>query len=187
MTIYDWLILACWIVFVATWTVSGFAAKGNASARGWGRQSAGSLGIVVLVVLALFVPAVRHVLHQAASTGDVAGAAGVVLCALGVGLAIWARLHLGRNWGMPMSRQANPELVSTGPYAAVRHPIYTGMLIAMLGSAVGANLVWLLPLILFGAYFIRSARDEEKFMLEQLPGPYSAYMKRTAMLLPFVL
>jgi len=70
------------------------------------------------------------------------GGVGVALCALGIGLAIWARTYLGRNWGMPMSRKENPELVTSGPYAYVRHPIYTGLLIAMLGS------VTVLPAIL---------------------------------------
>jgi protein-S-isoprenylcysteine O-methyltransferase Ste14 len=88
---------------------------------------------------------------------------------------------------MPMSRRENPELVTTGPYAFVRHPIYAGMLLSMLGSTIGESALWLVPLILFGAYFIHSARREEKRMLEQFPEQYPAYMERTKILLPFVL
>ena len=105
---------------------------------------------------------------------------------LGIGLAVWARVHLDRNWGMPMSRKQNPELVTTGPYAFVRHPIYTGIILAMFGSMIGESPFWVLPLILSGTYFVFSARREEAFMDAQFPERYRAYMKRTKMLLPFV-
>ena len=59
--------------------------------------------------------------------------------ASGIGLAIWARIHLGRNWGMPTSQKADPELVTTGPYRFVRHPIYTGLLVALLGTALAVG------------------------------------------------
>ena len=115
------------------------------------------------------------------------GLIGFVLCALGVGLAITARALLDRNWGMSLSRKENPGLVTTGPYAFVRHPIFSGMLLAILGSAIGQSIFWLLPLIAYGPYFILSARREEKHLIEQFPESYPAYMKRTRMLLPFVI
>jgi protein-S-isoprenylcysteine O-methyltransferase Ste14 len=121
------------------------------------------------------------------SGGTLAATIGVALCAFGIGLAIWARAHLGRNWGMPMARMESPELVTSGPYAFVRHPIYTGMLTAMLGSTFGESPLWLVPLVLFGIYFVYSARNEEKLMLEQFPEQYPEYMSRTKMLVPFVL
>jgi protein-S-isoprenylcysteine O-methyltransferase Ste14 len=115
------------------------------------------------------------------------GIAGVTLCALGVALAIWARVYLGKNWGMPMSRKEHPELVTTGPYAYVRHPIYTGLLLAMFGSAIAETAFWLVPLVVVGAYFIYSARSEEKGMVEEFPERYPAYQKRTKILVPFLL
>ena len=62
---------------------------------------------------------------------------------LGLALAVWARVYLGRNWGMPMSRRADPELVTTGPYRRVRHPIYSGLILAMAGTAIAVSLYWL--------------------------------------------
>ena len=88
---------------------------------------------------------------------------------------------------MPMSRKENPELVTSGPYAYVRHPIYTGILIAMLGSAIGASAFWLIPLVLLGIYCVYSARREEKRMMEQFAEQYLQYMSRTKMLVPFLL
>ena len=100
---------------------------------------------------------------------------------------MFARVYLGRNWGMPMSRKEHPELVTGGPYAVVRHPIYTGIILAMLGSAIGESLFWALPLMLFAAYFVHCARQEEELMRAQFPDQYPDYMRRTNMIVPFVL
>ena len=59
-----------------------------------------------------------------------------MLFAVGLGFAIWARRALGHNWGTPMSQKYEPELVTSGPYWMVRHPIYSGILVAGLGTAV---------------------------------------------------
>jgi protein-S-isoprenylcysteine O-methyltransferase Ste14 len=83
-----------------------------------------------------------------------------------------------------MSRKEKPELVTSGPYSVIRHPIYTGLILAMLGSAIGVNLSWALLLVPVGAYFIYSARREEAVMLKLFPEQYAAYMARTGMLAP---
>jgi protein-S-isoprenylcysteine O-methyltransferase Ste14 len=190
MTIYDWIIAACWLVFVAVWAVMGVRAKRPVGARHWRREGWLRIAVAALLLIGLSLPPVRHVLHgmraAAAGAGLLVGPLGAGLCALGIGLAIWARVYLGRNWGMPMSRQADAELITGGPYAYVRHPIYTGMLLAMLGSAIANSPVWLVALVPFGLYFVYSARAEEKLMLEQFPEQYRDYMARTKMLVPFL-
>jgi protein-S-isoprenylcysteine O-methyltransferase Ste14 len=191
MTIYTRLIAAFWIIFVVYWAAMAIGAKKTIGARFWSREIGLRVGVLVLILLALRLPvfrqAMRNALSYAAGSSVLVGVVGVVLSALGIGLAIWARTYLGRNWGMPMSRKENPELVTSGPYAYVRHPIYTGMLIAMLGSAIGVTPFWSIPLVLFGLYFVYSARKEEKLMMEQFPEQYAAYMRRTKMLMPFIL
>ena len=191
MTIYSWLIVALWLIFIACWAVMAMGAKRTVGLRFWGREIGLRLGVLVLIVLALRIPAVRHVVQDArghaAGISPLLGLGGVVLCALGIAFAIYARVHLGRNWGMPMTRKENPELVSSGPYAYVRHPIYTGILVAVFGSAIGTSPFWLIPFALLGIYFVYSARSEEKLMLEQFPEQYPQYMRRTKMLVPFVL
>ena len=69
----------------------------------------------------------------------------------------------------------------------MRHPIYTGILIATLGSAIGTSSFGLIPFVLLGIYFVYSARKEEKLMMAQFPEQYPQYMSRTKMLVPFVL
>src|SRR5258708_3671779 len=97
---------------------------------------------MLLIVAVLRSPSLRQFLaetQRSASHSIFLGWTGVALCVLGFGLAINARWHLGRNWGMPMSRKEQPELVTSGPYAHLRHPIYTGLILAMLGCTIGVN------------------------------------------------
>jgi len=189
MTFYRWLIPAFWLLFIAYWAVMAFGAKRNlGSAAGWRRQIGARLLIIAAVLLVLRFPGSRRAVREmmAYRPGELLSLIGAAICGLGVAFAIWARTVLGRNWGMPMSRKQDPELVTRGPYAYVRHPIYTGVLFALLGSAIGQNLVWLLPLVPAVAYFVYSARQEERLMLQQFPVQYGAYMKRSKMLLPFL-
>jgi protein-S-isoprenylcysteine O-methyltransferase Ste14 len=190
MTVFRLIIPALWLIFIGYWAISAVFAKRNVQTTAWWKLIAMRVGVITLIIYAVSNPHVRLVLRNAQSwqaSSVLLGAVGTVLVALGVGLAIHARAHLGRNWGMPMSRKEDPELVTGGPYAVVRHPIYTGIIVAMLGTMIAETFVWILPLIVFSAYFIYSARREEELMCRQFPGKYSAYMKRTWMLLPFLL
>jgi len=187
MTIFQKIIPALWLVFIVYWGVSALGAKRSLGTSAWWKQSLVRGGIVVLVLAVFHVAgagrALRAVLaYQAHSI--LLGAIGTTLV---IGLAIFARVYLGRNWGMPMSRKEQPELVTGGPYAFVRHPIYTGIILAMLGSAIGENPIWAPMLILFAPYFVYSARREEELMCEQFPRQYPDYMRRTKMILPFLL
>jgi protein-S-isoprenylcysteine O-methyltransferase Ste14 len=184
------LIILMWLVFVLYWAVSAASAKRSAGRRAWWRGPALRLGILFIGLYLQHIPVVKHALRHAQSylnSSVLMGHIGVLLSAVGFGLAIYARVTIGRNWGMPMTRKENPELVTNGPYARIRHPIYTGILLAMLGTTIGVTIFWALPLVLFGVYFIFSARREEKLMIEQFPQQYPAYMQRTKMLVPFVL
>ena len=117
----------------------------------------------------------------------VLGVIGVVVFASGIGLAIWARVYLGRNWGMPTTQKADPELVTSGPYRFVRHPIYSGLLAGVLGTALATNLIGLIIVGVLGAYFYYSASVEEKNLTATFPTAYPAYRTSTKMLIPFVL
>lgn len=190
MPIFHWIILALWLVFVVYWGISAFSAKPSVGGTIWWRHLAVRLAAAVLIIIAVQVPAVRHALQAALReypSSVLVQAIGALLAGLGIGFAMTARVYIGRNWGMPMSRKEDPELVTGGPYAIVRHPIYAGILFALLGSAIGYGLVWLLPLLLAAPYCIYSAHREEALMCEQFPAQYPAYMQRTKMLLPLVL
>jgi protein-S-isoprenylcysteine O-methyltransferase Ste14 len=111
---------------------------------------------------------------------------GLVLFVLGLGFAIWARVSLGGNWGVPMTQKDEPELVTDGPYRLVRHPIYSGILVAGIGTALALNWFWLTAVGLAGMYFLYSATVEERYLTEQFPDTYPTYKRATKMLVPFV-
>jgi protein-S-isoprenylcysteine O-methyltransferase Ste14 len=192
MTIIDRLVAACWLAFIAYWTVSAIGVKKPIkSRRRW-------LGIGFRLVLAAFVIVTLRrstILHRLRYLGKpwlgpldpVTRGSGVALCIAGLAFAVWARRELGRNWGMPMTLKADPELITRGAYAYVRHPIYGGIFLAMLGSTLAEGLGWLLPTAVAGAYFFYSAKIEERLMGKRFPLRYPEYVKRTRMLIPFLL
>jgi protein-S-isoprenylcysteine O-methyltransferase Ste14 len=155
-----------------------FAKKG--SRRGAARPP--TLVILAAVVLLRALGVKDLVVHDVALR-----TMGTILFAAGLALAVWARAHLGRNWGMPMTQKDEPELVTTGPYRLIRHPIYTGILLAVLGSSLAMNLYWLVGLVVIGAYFVYSATVEERQLASSFPATYPGYRARTKMLIPFVL
>jgi protein-S-isoprenylcysteine O-methyltransferase Ste14 len=112
-------------------------------------------------------------------------ALGVLLTATGVGLAIWSRLHLGRQWSAGVVVRADHELIATGPYSRIRHPIYTGMLLGMLGTAVvGGEWRGLLAVLIATIGFTFKAKKEESFMEEEFGPAYDEHRRRTGFLLP---
>lgn len=111
---------------------------------------------------------------------------GLAIFVLGLALAVWARVYLGRNWGMPMSQKADPELVTSGPYHSIRHPIYTGVILAMIGTTIAVSLYWLIAVALIGCYFIYGAVVEERSMTQLFPDSYPADKRSTKMLIPFI-
>jgi protein-S-isoprenylcysteine O-methyltransferase Ste14 len=187
MALYRWIIAGLWLLFVAYWAVAAVGTKRSSGSGRWRWEIGLRLIVLVLVVALLQSRSLRQFLaetQRSVSHCAVLGWAGAALCLLGFGLAINARRHLGRNWGMPMSRKEQPQLVTSGPYAHIRHPIYSGLLLAMLGSAMGVNVFWALLLVVIGPYFIFSARREEAVMLQLFPEQYAAYRTRTGMLVP---
>jgi protein-S-isoprenylcysteine O-methyltransferase Ste14 len=114
--------------------------------------------------------------------------AGFALLAAGLAFSVWARLHLGRNWSGIVTIKEGHELIMSGPYALARHPIYTGLLLAMAGSAIGIG-QWrgLLAVALVGWALWRKLRIEERWMRERFGEAYEAYSRRVAALVPFIL
>jgi protein-S-isoprenylcysteine O-methyltransferase Ste14 len=177
----EFVFAAGWAVFWIYWLVAAFSMK-----RGrvpWSRELRIRAVIVVIVILLIrFGVFRRHGLN----TDPWRAALGLVLFGLGLGFAVWARVHIGRNWGTPMTQKDEPELVTSGPYHFVRHPIYSGILIAGLGTALALSWLWLIAVGLAGVYFIYSATIEERYLTEQFPDAYPAYKRSTRMLVPFI-
>ena len=106
----------------------------------------------------------------------------------GLLFSIWARNHLGNNWSQAVTIKEGHELITSGPYAIVRHPIYTGLLLAFLGSAIALG-KWrgLLAVVLVFAVLWHKLRLEEKWMRAKFGNSYESYSQRVKALLPFIL
>ena len=87
---------------------------------------------------------------------------------------------------MPMTQKVDPELVTTGPYRSVRHPIYSGIILAMIGTTIAVSLYWVVAVVVVGGYFVYSAVTEERLMAASFPNSYPAYKRSTKMLIPFI-
>jgi protein-S-isoprenylcysteine O-methyltransferase Ste14 len=170
-----------WGAFWLYWLVAAISMK-----RGrvpWSRELRIRAVILVIVIVLIRFGVLRG---RGLNTDPWRAALGLVLFALGLGFAVWARVHIGRNWGTPMTQKDEPELVTSGPYHLVRHPIYSGVLIASVGTAVALSWLWLIVVALAGVYFLYSATVEERYLTEQFPDAYPVYKRSTKMLVPYI-
>jgi protein-S-isoprenylcysteine O-methyltransferase Ste14 len=179
----DVIIGAGWLVFWAYWLVMALTAKAG-QAR-WTQFAGIRVGIILVILLLLRLRVLKG--HEAATGNPWLLGVGLALFVLGLALAVWARVYLGRNWGMPMSQKADPELVTTGPYRRIRHPIYSGIILAMVGTAIAVSPYWLAAVVIVGAYFLYSAVVEERNMAKLFPADYPSYKGTTKMLIPYIL
>jgi protein-S-isoprenylcysteine O-methyltransferase Ste14 len=185
MTVYIAIIGLCWVVFLISWAI--FAMTFGSSGRNYYTPGGRAIRLLFVVAIFLAVGYGRTLTLRPFGelTLDVA-AAGAALCIVGLAFAIWARVALGRSWGMPMTQHEDPDLVTSGPYRFVRHPIYTGLSAMMIGTALVHPLA-ALPCLCMVGYSVFSAFREERDMERRFPGAYSDYKKSSKMLVPFLL
>jgi protein-S-isoprenylcysteine O-methyltransferase Ste14 len=177
-----------WIGWIVSWIAAAFwsarTEKRVATAPVWVSRLALLAGAVLLAHSARRLLH-EHMLWHVGYDGAYA-LAGVTL--LGILFAWWARIHLGRLWSGTITRKQDHHVVDTGPYALVRHPIYTGLITAIVATAAAqATVTGLIgaALIAFGLWL--KARVEEDFLTAELGADaYGAYRRRVPMLLPFL-
>jgi protein-S-isoprenylcysteine O-methyltransferase Ste14 len=175
------IVIGCaWLAFWFYWIASASTSK-ESVASGWRTRLTGVSAVGVFVIAGVLRGGSLAV-HSL-----ILGAIGAVLFACGIALAVWARLNLGRNWGMPTSQRVDPELVTSGPYRFVRHPIYSGLLTAMLGTALVNNLLGLIVVAVLVGYFYYCGIVEERNLAATFPNAYPEYRSKTKMLIPFLL
>jgi protein-S-isoprenylcysteine O-methyltransferase Ste14 len=181
----EW-INALWILFGLYWLISAFKRKKTKRRESWGQRL-----VYVLPLLAASRLLFRTEGHYGWLGARIVPASpitewtGVVLTAAGVAIAIWARWHLGANWSGVVTLKEGHELIRTGPYRTIRHPIYTGILLALFGTAVAVGEVrGLLAVAIAWASFYWKARREEAFLTQEFGEKFGAHAKQTGMFLP---
>ena len=112
---------------------------------------------------------------------------GAAVTIAGLLFAVWAREHLGRNWSRSVTIKQGHELITSGPYAVVRHPIYTGILTGFLGMAIAVSQVrgFVAFALVFLALWLK-LRMEEEWMRSQFGETYTNYARQTAALVPYL-
>jgi protein-S-isoprenylcysteine O-methyltransferase Ste14 len=188
---FDYYKIACDLLLLlgAVWLFGLLSAKPTART-----QSSGSrlleMGLTILAFCLVFTPYFQSGWRALnfVPNSDLAGAIGLLLVLLGVAFSIWARLVLGGNWSSAVTVKQGHTLNCRGPYTIVRHPIYTGLLLALLGVAIIVGQVrGLLGVgVLALAYWLK-LKMEERFMLEQFGADYRRYQERVKALIPYVL
>jgi protein-S-isoprenylcysteine O-methyltransferase Ste14 len=112
---------------------------------------------------------------------------GAAVTVAGILFAVWARRHLGTNWSRSVTIKQGHELITTGPYSRVRHPIYTGILIGFLGTAIALSQVrGFIAFVLVFLQFWAKLRMEEQWMRSQFGETYATYAHQTAALVPYL-
>jgi protein-S-isoprenylcysteine O-methyltransferase Ste14 len=185
--IYRQLMLWLWLAWVLYWVISALSAKTTQRRESLGSRLSHVVPLLIGVALIVW-PRVpwEWLSLRLLPPGPLKYVPGVVLLALGLAFTVWARVYLGRNWSGTVTLKEGHELIRSGPYTYVRHPIYTGLLVALLGSAVACGeLRAMIGLGLVAGAFIRKLRIEERFMREIFPGQYERYCAEVPALVPF--
>ena len=181
----EW-INALWILFGLYWLVSALKLKKTKRRESWGQRLVYVLPLAAAFGL-LFRPEARHgwLGTRFVPAGPVTEWAGVLLTAAGVAIAFWARWHLGANWSGVVTLKEGHELIRTGPYRTIRHPIYTWILLGLLGTIVVTGEVGgLLGVAIAWASFYWKARREESFLRQEFGDKFGTHAKETGMFLP---
>ena len=189
-SIYRSVVQTSWAAWVLFWLVS--AANVKTTLRLEPLSSRAIHFVPMLVAAALLAapprPDGRFLFARFVPQSGAVDLCGSALVIVGLLFSVWARIHLGRNWSGRVTLKEKHELIRTGPYALVRHPIYTGLLLAILGTAwVVGEWRGILAFLLMIASYWRKLRVEERLMLETFGEAYRRYRERTAALVPFLL
>lgn len=186
--LYRYLFPVMWLSWISYW----LAAAGNVKATAWREPLVSRLLHIVPLTLAavLLFPArapIPALGERFLSVGTWPFWLGAVLTLAGLLFTVWARVHLGTNWSATITVRQDHKLVTNGPYRFVRHPIYSGLLVAFVGSAL-ARAEWrgvLAAFLVFCALW-RKLRIEEQRMREQFGSAYEEYASRVVALIPYV-
>jgi protein-S-isoprenylcysteine O-methyltransferase Ste14 len=187
--IYDYLFPAMWVGYLAYWWGISTNVKETERQESLSSRLVRLVSMICAVAL-LWLPAVRPRLldERFLPLGAWCFWTGAAVTAGGMLFSVWARRYLGKNWSQAVTLKQGHELIQGGPYALVRHPIYTGLLLAFFGCAVARG-EWrglLAVSLVFGALW-HKLKLEEKWMRAQFGQSYQVYAGRVRALVPYII
>ncbi|MGA7720574.1 MAG: isoprenylcysteine carboxylmethyltransferase family protein [Ignavibacteriaceae bacterium] len=180
--IFAWLIYASWLILLVYLIVAAAGTKHDT-----GEHPLRNFGILFVVIISFMLPHIKIFRFlNFDPVSSVQSCIGVILCFTGLGINIWGRQQLGKNWSRADSTKGRQKLVISGPYSYIRHPMYSGGFLAILGSAVVMGGAWIFLLVFLGPIFFWRVGAEDRLLEQQFPDEYPEYKKRTKALIPFV-
>ncbi len=184
------VVAACWIVFLVYWFISSFFAKKSVTKRNFRWKWIVAIILFAIIInsgVRLFSISFSPIFSQLFFPSYTVEFIGSFFAVVGVIGAVWARTTLGRNWSGYVTYKKDHELVTNGPYRWVRHPIYSSLLLMLIGTFIydPTLVVIIIFPVYFGIFFWR-IRKEEEIMINLFGNKYRNYMKRTKRLIPFV-
>ncbi|MGA8162513.1 MAG: isoprenylcysteine carboxylmethyltransferase family protein [Acidobacteriaceae bacterium] len=189
LAFYNWFFPAVWIAFLLYWQIAAFGAKATQRLEPAISRVLRTLAFLIAISLFFIPQRLAPWLFLRLLPNPLACFwIGAAITVAGLLFAIWARAILGANWSRSVTIKKDHELITAGPYAFVRHPIYTGILTGFMGSSVATG--QLRGLIAFVLVFLAlwyKLRLEETWMRSQFGDTYTTYVQRTAALVPWLL
>ena len=187
--IYDNLIFIIWLIWIIYWRLADRNLKVATRSESVVSRAA-HIAPLILAALLLALPSLPggFLCGRVFPSTEITYWSGVVVLVAGLLFSVWARIHIGRNWSGIVTLKQEHELIQSGPYRLVRHPIYTGLLLGFIGTAIARDewRGWLAVLIALAALW-RKLRLEERWLTEQFGETYSQYRDKVASLIPFIL
>jgi protein-S-isoprenylcysteine O-methyltransferase Ste14 len=186
---YACLFPAIWIAFLLYWRVKARHTKATQRLEPVASRIVRSLVFLSAIAL-LVLPRIPlpWLYRPFLPSGPWAFFLGAVLTSAGLLFAVWARKYLGANWSHSVTIKQDHQLITSGPYALVRHPIYTGLIAGILGSVIAlAQLRGLIAFVLLSLVLWAKLRIEEVWMRDQFGAAYEAYSRRVAAVVPFIM
>lgn len=182
------IIIACWIIFLLVWLIAAFKTKRTVEKQSLPSALAHripvGLGWWLLIYPRLGPPWNWPILPRMEFLPIV----GAAVCVYGLVFTIWARRTLAGNWSSDVTFKRDHELIRTGPYRLVRHPIYTGLLGMCLGTAIAiGQLRGVVALLIVSLGFWIKLRQEERLLLRHFPEAYPVYKREVKALVPFLI
>ncbi|HEY2472284.1 MAG TPA: isoprenylcysteine carboxylmethyltransferase family protein [Terracidiphilus sp.] len=185
---YEAFFPALWITFLIYWQIRAFNTKSTQRLESATSRILRALTFVVAISLLCTtrIP-LRWLYLRLWQPGLFSFWLGATITVAGLLFAVWAREHLGRNWSRSVTIKQDHELITTGPYALLRHPIYTGILAGFLGLAIAISEVrgFVVFVLIFIVFWFKLSM-EEQWMRSQFGESYSTYVHRTAALVPYL-
>lgn len=182
------LIPALWVAWVVYWCIASFGTRAVRRRESTASRLSHTVPLIIGVAL-LVSPRLSPawLLARALPRTPVMDWIGLTLVAAGIVFSVWARRHIAGWWSSDVTLKQDHQLIRSGPYGYARHPIYTGLILALLGTAVAID-EWrgFLGALVIALALLRKIQIEERFLTEAFPSDYARYRAEVAALIPFL-